>query len=501
MLFVLLDRFGKVPPELRESTDEPIITLKRDTWNDYGFRTLFKARLLSGPEITGRELGDVKIMRRGQRPHEKISAFLEPSFQSLGPDFCSLGQDASFYIALRECGMDIALQYLEAMKDAAYHPSIRSDFQNEEAFRISLLRTSSALDALENAGEFFGAIQTVKNDRFEVRARLPGATSDHRVKFDFTDRDGLPHRISVLVGLNGVGKTALMARIAFLITRYEAEEKEQTRTAAGQTFETLGEIVPRPSLYTVIAVSFSAFDDFEIPRTRESDQYRYIYCGLRKSSGGFRSTAEISNRVYELVSSMSAAQRKYLSSILPMVLHRPDSDGFVADPPSSRAFYASLSAGQRITLNIICEILVHVQDRSLILLDEPETHLHPQLLSTLLACLSDILAASNSFAIIATHSPIVVQQVPSRSVSVLKRLDGMPYIEPPRFECFGENLTEIVRTVFESIEGDRDYEQVIDDLLARNNNDADAVEQMFDRGMGLNARLYLRSKGASSERT
>ncbi len=494
MRFVKIDRLSRWSGSALSQDQRPIITLSRNTWNDYGFKTLFRAtahNVASGGSV---DMGDVKIVRRGQSTKDATYSLLPDAFDSLDREYCSLGQSLAFYQTLSELGHDFAIEYSEAMNDAALSADIRNQFEQEEAFRVSALRTSNALDALENAAALFGQAEPAKVDAFEIRTRLPGAEHEHRLSFDFRPHNGLPHRVSVLVGLNGVGKTALMARLAMLVTRFESSSKEQQRTAVGQTFEDLGEIIPRPSLYTVIAVSFSAFDDFEIPRIAEGDKYRYVYCGLRRQAGGIRDVSGIAERVHQLVLEMSDAQRTYLSSILPQIIQREDIGEFVANPTKSRALYASLSAGQRIALNIISELLVSVTERSLVLLDEPEVHLHPQLLSTLMAILGDILTASNSFAIVATHSPIVVQQVPSRSVLVMRRMAGRPLVNKPAIECFGENLTEIVRTVFEAVESDRSYEQVIDQLLEETGGDAETVEAIFDNKLGMNARLYLHSR-------
>ena len=59
--------------------------------------------------------------------------------------------------------------------------------------------------------------------------------------------------------------------------------------------------------------------------------------------------------------------------------------------------------------------------RTLVLLDEPEAHLHPPLLSAFTRALSDLLIYRNGVAIIATHSPVVLQEVPKSCVWKLRR--------------------------------------------------------------------------------
>ncbi|USN56073.1 MAG: AAA family ATPase [Candidatus Peribacteria bacterium] len=70
-------------------------------------------------------------------------------------------------------------------------------------------------------------------------------------------------------------------------------------------------------------------------------------------------------------------------------------------------------------------MIIHISStpNSLLLFDEPETHLHPNMIFRLMKVLNKILETYDSYAIIATHSAIVIQQIPSKHVMVLKNED------------------------------------------------------------------------------
>lgn len=73
-----------------------------------------------------------------------------------------------------------------------------------------------------------------------------------------------------------------------------------------------------------------------------------------------------------------------------------------------------------------CVINTHTFSRNgrrktLVLIDEPESHLHPPLLSAFIRALSDLLLDRNGLSIIATHSPVVLQEVPKRCVWKINR--------------------------------------------------------------------------------
>lgn len=45
-------------------------------------------------------------------------------------------------------------------------------------------------------------------------------------------------------------------------------------------------------------------------------------------------------------------------------------------------------------------------------MDEPEEHLHPPLVAAFIRALSNLLTYRNGVGIVATHSPVIVQEVP-----------------------------------------------------------------------------------------
>ena len=90
-----------------------------------------------------------------------------------------------------------------------------------------------------------------------------------------------------------------------------------------------------------------------------------------------------------------------------------------------------------------------VENGSLLLLDEPETHLHPNYVSQFMDLLQDLLARTRSVAIIATHSAYVLREVPRQRVTVLSRdEDGRILADRPRMQTFGANIDDLSQFVF-----------------------------------------------------
>lgn len=468
-----------------------------NNWNDYSYLTFFQLYVFLPEEDEGKLIGNIRIMHSGQKTTERtfpaeIKKIESP--EGLGEEYCSLGENLTFYEELfKVLGRESGRQFLTYVNDASFDPRIRQKFEDERCFQVSLLRYSSGREALDKGGALFGGTVN-KVESFKATITLPGASSAHVLEFDFLEAGGMPHRVNLLVGINGVGKTQLMANLAILLSNFADIDDSQLEVEfESSSLSRAGSLSPIPSIYNVISVSFSAFDNFEIPTEIQSGRFQYSYCGLRKKEGGVHSEAELLSEIIRLIKNMEPDRRSRLAKNVGSLVRVDDLDGFFNDPELNKSLYGRLSAGQRISLNIACHLMDKIQENTLVLIDEPETHLHPKLMTTLFSVISGILSEFNSFAIIATHSPIIVQQVPSRYISVIGRERSTPLVGRPLIECFGENLSEISRSVFVAVENDRDYESVLEKLLKSNNGNVDKVASLFPRGLSMNARIFLNS--------
>jgi predicted ATP-dependent endonuclease of OLD family len=68
------------------------------------------------------------------------------------------------------------------------------------------------------------------------------------------------------------------------------------------------------------------------------------------------------------------------------------------------SLFNKLSSGHKVVLLTTTRLVETVEERTLVLLDEPEAHLHPPLLAAFVRALSDLLINRNGVAIIATPS-------------------------------------------------------------------------------------------------
>jgi ABC-type multidrug transport system ATPase subunit len=463
-----------------------------DDWNDYGFICQFHLyfRVLDGSD---KWLGRVKILKSegpsGPGTVEVAkNTTLGPTFPALAVgQFISLGQGTEYYEnLLASLGSTHAIEALEALCDISWKPSLAPPFEPNSAFFNALLRSNDAHRARRFGRAVILGEPLIEQFHFPYQGMIPGAEAPVQAMIDFEPGDTLPGRIVAIIGRNAVGKTQFLSHLArdLAQTRKTTREKELERE---DRFFGM-----RPLFTRVLAVSYSAFDKFTRPKT---EAVSYIYCGIRDDSGGLsrRFLVEEYRKNLDRIrkSRREAAWTRYMQQIL------ADSDEVmetrlaeeINDPSSDDESLSLLSSGQAILAHFVTALLAWIQPNSLVLFDEPETHLHPNAVSNLFNVLTEILTEFDSFSIVATHSAIVIQQVPASRVLVFSREGNITQAEPLGLESFGESVTELTRHVFETLDIDTLYRRTLR-KLARTERVRDTVLR-FPRGLSLNAQAYL----------
>lgn len=150
-----------------------------------------------------------------------------------------------------------------------------------------------------------------------------------------------------------------------------------------------------------------------------------------------------------------------------------------------------LSSGQRMFSYIVINVLGAIRNNSLLVIDEPELFLHPNLEITLITLLKDVLQRFASKAIIATHSLVTVREIPANCVHVFRKSEfGRDVVRPP-FETFGCDIQRISSYVF----GDKSVSKPFEAWLANKVKEfgsSDAFIQAL--GGELNEEMLMRIK-------
>jgi len=469
----------------------PCVVLATNTWDDFGYKTTFSARYYSTAR-KNTKLGEIKILQRGE-----LQTKISEQFSQLDESYCSLGQSLEYYQTLLPLGRGIYQPILKGLNDIVFSPEIAGAFISEEGFAKSLIRFSEAEKAFSEGRDLFFRIRPQVTDRkfaFKFLCRVPGAESNHELECDFSEDHTDLHRIMALIGKNGTGKTQVLAKFASAMSGWRR----------GQ-----GEFIPkRPSFSKVIAISYSVFDRFDRPQ-ETVDSFSYVYCGIRRGnqSADLNSEDVLENEpdaIYtrkemeeKLLAALDSVQQlkrtQQWSRVLSELLEQRITINSLRDRNGriKQSGYAGLSSGHALLIRLMTEVIANINNESMVLFDEPEMHLHPDALSSLISAFHLLLKEFNSYAILATHSPLVLQQIPSRRVRVFKREGGYPIVSRLGKECFGENLTAISNEVFETSELHSNYQEHLRELATRYSYQQ--ILSFFDGQLGFNAKSFLRS--------
>ena len=160
--------------------------------------------------------------------------------------------------------------------------------------------------------------------------------------------------------------------------------------------------------------------------------------------------------------------------------------------------YSRLSSGHKIVLLSITKLIENVDEKTLVLIDEPEAHLHPPLLASFVRALSDLLIDRNGVAIIATHSPVVLQEIPSSCIWKIIRHGLAIKATRPTIETFAENVSILTREIFGLEVMRSGFYKMLSDA-AKDENKIDDVVDKFDIEVGSEGRALISSIIASRD--
>jgi predicted ATPase len=506
-------RFAVLPNSTATpSQGKDIAYLWTDNWNDYwDFRTLYVLTYFDSSG-TPHDLGGVKIGQFNWK-EEQSRPEIPTQFSELDDKFFSLGQDVSYYSKIASLGPEIAKQLLSALRDVVSDPELFNRAAGERVTGTSLMRSVS-MRSIE--GQFRRVLQggaALTEFSFVYTGPKPEHAEVPRLKLAFrvTPDSAPPTNIHVLIGRNGVGKSFLLNGMSrALISSSEDPDADGIFKSEESPFMTNTE-VPFANL---VSVTFSAFDEFSggrEPRNALAKEIRHSNIGLRqrkKDKDG--NWVNITREPTELADDFSSSakvcvkgqKRARWENALTILQADPifaeaqvASLATIEDSQFGRQatqLFRKLSSGHKIVLLTITKLIEKVEEKTLVLMDEPEAHLHPPLLSAFVRALSDLLINRNGVAIVATHSPVILQEVPASCVWKIVRHGEVARADRPEIETFGENVGVLTREVF-GLEVERSgFHRMLAEAVA-DETSIDAVLMKFDNEVGSDGRALISS--------
>lgn len=486
--------------------------LDTDNWDDYSFKTTFALTIFdeAGAKI---ECGSLKIGFRGQ-PRGRTAEALELPLDGLPEDFFSLGQDVDYYRIIREkVSSEFGNALLTALRDVVHDSNILHSAESEEVFRTSLtrgIRMSTLYSQFRRVWDG-GAPLT----EFKFAYIDPGTDKRAGVSLSFNvdPESKPPTNIHVLIGRNGVGKTTLLNNMAKSIVQRGTDGAGTGKFIQRGPFPGTDKELPEDFFSAVVSVSFSAFDPFKPleDRPNRNDGAAYFYVGMKKTTSSAAEAVSLKSHsnlcrdfIDSLMSCFSTATKRdrWLAAIKRLESDDNFADMSLTDLVSiedkertrahARNLFERMSSGHAIVLLTMTRLVDTVDEKTLVLMDEPESHLHPPLLSAFTRAVSDLLTNRNGVAIIATHSPVLAQEVPRSCVWTMERSRVEGTTSRPNIETFGENVGVLTQEIF-GLEVTRSG---FHDMLRRATEQGrtfDEISQEYGGHLGFEAQALLRA--------
>lgn len=490
-----------------------------DNWDDwFKFRTMFTLFVFDA-NGTRHRVGSVKIGQTGLLPSQGAvdlppgtrTPTLPDDFLNLNPEqFFSLGQDEDYYATLRSLPQSLGITILRALCDCAYNLDILDRHRTEMVMYDSLLRSIHEPNVRNRLNRL--AHGNPMLTRFEFQYTLPPAAVDEggipplpapTMQFQVIPDAVPPTNLHVLVGRNGVGKTRCIQSIINTLLERDSEG------APRGILQRLGANQDEWTFSGLVSVSFSAFDSFELPSIA-IQRTPATFVGLRsqqKDEGG--NVVEVLKSATDLAEDFVASlerclneprRTRWLTAVATLStdplfgetgVEQLIEGGFEWRARATR-FFRLLSSGHAIVLLTTTRLVELVDERTLVVLDEPEGHLHPPLLSAFIRAVADLLVARNGVALISTHSPVVLQEVPRSCVWMLRRTRAQSAVERPSIETFGESAGVLTREVFGLEVTHSGFHKLVASAARRPGITYAGVEQHFGGQLGVEAQALAR---------
>lgn len=478
--------------------------LEEDNWNDFGYRTLYHIHATSNLTQKGNEyMGSIQIMKIGQTDNDYnlLRKCLGPNllFSALPEGFYSISFSVGLFRDLERL-LDVeqrkefkkTLRLITNTSDEWY-----SKVMHTNCFKTSLMRNASMDAYALRIGD-----EIMKSDlrSYDLREQSMIFTlpNSNPIELNFTgpatmaNDDGLlPSRLAVFIGDNGVGKSTILYRLVKIL--YAGVDEREKILA-----ESLGKVEPKDVGFSkLIMVSYSALDNFTLPGSSNSEVLsilqgfdngfgRFTFCGLRNVRSEYEKFIDHENEkdgdwLHKAIDTdhldnvdiknISVLADDYATNISTIIQHENYTDNwnklmniFQRQSPIFENFKVAVhimlsqermktqfikqSTGIKFILHSLSTLVCKIEQNSILLFDEPENHLQPPLLSLLLRALRIMAEKYKSLILVATHSPVILQETFSDNVTIVSRAGDRYSFRHPKIETYGENIGVITNEVF-----------------------------------------------------
>lgn len=515
---------------------EVIITPDEASWNDFGFKIRCKFKVCISEEHKPME-GSMLIgfmapdnIENKEEEHlfyekkETLWGYLKKAnkevvySEDLPPFFTLLPDMQSYRDLYGAFGRESTELFLRTVNDLSQYKDTDEEWVKKaidtEVFKLGFMRHSEPFFAYHNAssiviGEELKSNVAISNS-LELKFQLDGFEELHQLSLKYNHQSIIPKRIFVLIGKNGVGKSESLK--AFCRGALQYKDKGLSLVDGDGK---------RPLINRIIAIATPGETSNTFPPERRATQ-RLFYRRLNLTRNGTHNIGDCLVKLARSRDGIGGNTRKklFLDSLYQAGLDPGNifvqlktertinlyrflqGDGeqnslmhwasveHNFDPKLKRGdgLYP-LSSGQLTFFKFALLSCLFIENGTFVLMDEPETHMHPNMIVDFIGLLDFLLEKTGSQALIATHSAYIVREVSNEQVAVLSISDNRLLTDKPRLPTFGATVDSISQFIFQEDTEIRLSEKLYDKVEGKSFSD---VEEQIGSEISLSALMRLK---------
>lgn len=374
------------------------------SWDDYGFHNTYNMY------IGDTKLGSIKTIPEVVEEIEDIQF--------------SIGWKPEYYDTLDVLFKDetVKAEYFKKVKDInsfnkTEYEKILND--NKDLFDVSIYRFGATIN------EYHRKFECTPENKYRKELILEDdlLKTDLHILFD-EKKSFLENRMKVFIGKNGTGKSYILKEL-FKATQKTPNFDNQLYFSFG-TYDSVYK-KKQNDTSSINLTEINTFDEFETIFSEKVllvSKYKQIIKFMKNTLENTQIAKEFIEEFEALFTENETIYNVYKK-------------------------FLKLSTGQKLSVIFIIEINLKIRDNSIIFIDELENSLHPNLLNSLLATIDDILHKYKSYAILSTHSHLIVQSIPSDDIYIFKTDNDLKTeIMSPTTELFANEFDQILLKIY-----------------------------------------------------
>lgn len=478
---------------VKEPSTYPSFVLNHnDNWNDYSCYTWYSLFYFKSSKDKF-FIGELKIMNRKDSDTNKV---IPKSFACLSSDYCSLGISTDYYFTMRrKFSVEECERILVALQDCALQIEKYEQYKDDSTFKCSLIRDLSSEKARREAKYIiYGkSLSNAYKIHYVFRPEYNKLLSvPFKVKFN---PDAIWYdRCVGIIGENGVGKTTMLGALIDCLINHKSEDM----------------LTELPLFSSVMAISTTPLDCFaDIRQNIEmASLIPYYYFCVKQDKNSMleqvkKSVLEIRKRKYKNTELFDLYNEIIIREIPDTSSYKwwyyeegknTFSSKFIIDDVVLKSMLEDLSSGQLQLYLLITFIFRKINFDTLLIIDEPEVHLHPKAINVLFNLLTFLLNKFQSFCIVSTHSPLIVRELTGKNVYLMRRNNKNLVLGKLGIETLGEDVSILYDEIFGYEENTTSLARYIRQLKKKNKSYKEIVGILKKNStkISLNTRMLIK---------